>query len=49
MKTVETVESFPRIISVDDHTVEPPHVWQDRLPSKYRDSGPRIVRAPSRR
>ncbi len=34
------------IISVDDHVVEPPNVWQDRLPSKYADVGPRIVRAP---
>ncbi|MGO4754760.1 amidohydrolase, partial [Streptomyces sp. 2MCAF27] len=40
------MESFPKIISVDDHTVEPPHVWRDRLPSKYRDIAPRIVRAP---
>ncbi len=37
---------FPKIISVDDHVVEPPHVWQDRLPPSYRDTGPRIVRAP---
>ena len=34
------------IISVDDHVVEPPNVWQDRLPSKYAEVGPRIVRAP---
>ncbi|NGN68364.1 amidohydrolase [Streptomyces sp. A7024] len=38
--------AIPRIISVDDHTVEPPNVWQDRLPAKYADVGPRIVRAP---
>ena len=25
------IEDFPKIISVDDHVVEPPHVWQDRL------------------
>jgi predicted TIM-barrel fold metal-dependent hydrolase len=37
---------LPRIISVDDHVIEPPNVWQDRLPSKYADVGPRIVRAP---
>ena len=37
---------LPLIISVDDHVVEPPGVWQDRLPSKYKDVGPRIVRAP---
>ncbi|MDQ1394756.1 MAG: hypothetical protein QOG64_15 [Acidimicrobiaceae bacterium] len=37
---------FPKIISVDDHVVEPPGVWMDRLPSKYAEVGPRIVRAP---
>ena len=41
-----TEADFPRIISVDDHVVEPPHVWQERLPAKYRDQGPRIVVAP---
>src|SRR5580658_3776785 len=39
-------EPLPLIISVDDHVVEPPNVWQDRLPSKYAEVGPRIVRAP---
>ena len=37
---------IPRIISVDDHVVEPPDVWQKRLPAKYRDVGPRTMRAP---
>ena len=37
---------FPKIISVDDHVVEPPGVWQDRLPRKHLETGPRIVRAP---
>jgi predicted TIM-barrel fold metal-dependent hydrolase len=36
--------TFPRIISVDDHIMEPPNVWQDRLPEKYRAVGPRMVR-----
>ena len=40
------VAELPLIISVDDHVVEPADVWQDRLPAKYRDVGPRIVRAP---
>ncbi|MEK8144474.1 amidohydrolase family protein [Streptomyces sp. M10(2022)] len=40
------MDTFPKIISVDDHTVEPAHVWRDRLPARYADSGPRIVRAP---
>ena len=39
-------EPLPKIISVDDHVVEPPNVWQDRLPSKYAEVGPRVVRAP---
>jgi predicted TIM-barrel fold metal-dependent hydrolase len=33
-----------QLISVDDHLVEPPHVWQDRLPAARREAGPRIVR-----
>lgn len=37
------MEDFPRIISVDDHVIEPADVWQDRLPAKYRDVGPRVV------
>jgi predicted TIM-barrel fold metal-dependent hydrolase len=31
------------LFSVDDHVIEPPNVWQDRLPAKYRDVGPRVV------
>ena len=34
---------IPRIISVDDHVIEPAHVWQDRLPEKYKDVGPRVI------
>ena len=32
------------IISVDDHVIEPAHVWLDRLPRSYQDVAPRIVR-----
>jgi predicted TIM-barrel fold metal-dependent hydrolase len=35
---------LPKIISVDDHVVEPPHTWLNWLPAKYRDRGPRIER-----
>ena len=35
---------LPRIISVDDHVVEPPHLWQTWLPAKYRDRGPALER-----
>ncbi len=39
-----TPTEIPLIISVDDHLVEPPHLWQTWLPEKYRDRGPRIER-----
>lgn len=32
------------MISVDDHILEPPNVWQDRVPAKFRDGAPRFVR-----
>lgn len=35
---------LPKIISVDDHVVEPPHVWQSWLPAKHRAKGPRVER-----
>jgi predicted TIM-barrel fold metal-dependent hydrolase len=33
-----------KIISVDDHVLEDRNVWQDRLPAKLRDRGPRVER-----
>jgi predicted TIM-barrel fold metal-dependent hydrolase len=30
------------LVSVDDHIIEPPRVWLDRLPSKYHDRAPRM-------
>jgi predicted TIM-barrel fold metal-dependent hydrolase len=38
-----------KLISVDDHVIEPPHTWLDRLPSQYRDRAPRIERRPDGR
>ncbi|MBX7161008.1 MAG: amidohydrolase [Acidimicrobiia bacterium] len=35
---------IPAIISVDDHVLEPPHVWTSRLPSRYADVWPRVER-----
>jgi len=40
------MRELPKIISVDDHVVEPPTVWSDRLPSRYVEAGPKVVRAP---
>ena len=37
-------DDFPWIVSVDDHVVEPAHVWQTWLPEKFRADGPRIER-----
>jgi predicted TIM-barrel fold metal-dependent hydrolase len=36
----------PPIISVDDHIVEPPDLWQRWLPARYRAEGPRVVEGP---
>ena len=35
---------LPKIVSVDDHVVEPPHVWETWLPEKFRGRGPKIER-----
>jgi len=35
---------MPKIISVDDHVIEPADVWTSRLPARYVERGPRIVR-----
>ena len=37
-------DDFPKIVSVDDHVVEPAHVWERWLPAKHRDQGPRVER-----
>ncbi|MEJ7584824.1 MAG: amidohydrolase family protein [Acidimicrobiales bacterium] len=38
------MSELPRIISVDDHVVEPAHVWQEWLPAALRERGPRVER-----
>jgi predicted TIM-barrel fold metal-dependent hydrolase len=35
---------IPKLISVDDHVVEPRDVWTTWLPAKYRARGPKVVR-----
>lgn len=40
MRAVE----LPKIISVDDHVVEPAHLWQTWLPRKHREHGPHVER-----
>ncbi len=41
-----SIDEFPKFISVDDHVLEPGHVWQDRLPEKFKAVGPRLERHP---
>ena len=31
-------------VSVDDHVVEPPDLFEGRMPAKYVDQAPRVVR-----
>jgi predicted TIM-barrel fold metal-dependent hydrolase len=42
------VTEIPLFISVDDHVVEPRDLWQERLPSKYRNVGPQVRRQKGR-
>ncbi|MDO8362166.1 MAG: amidohydrolase family protein [Actinomycetota bacterium] len=39
---------LPKIISVDDHVVEPPDLWQRRLPARFRAEAPRVERVKGR-
>lgn len=32
-----------QIISVDDHVIEHPRVWTDRLPARFQEAGPKVV------
>jgi predicted TIM-barrel fold metal-dependent hydrolase len=36
------LQDYMKIVSVDDHVIEHPRVWSDRLPQKYLGSAPRI-------
>ena len=36
--------SFNWFVSVDDHLIEPARLWQERVPAKWRDVAPHIVR-----
>ena len=42
----EPALAIPPIISLDDHVIEPPMLWMDRLPRRYRDTGPRVEELP---
>ncbi len=40
-------ESLDWMVSVDDHVLEPAGVWQDRVPTRYREAAPRLVQTDS--
>ena len=31
------------MVSVDDHVIEPPHLFEGRLPARFRDRAPRLI------
>ena len=35
-----------RVISTDNHIIEPPNAFVDHLPREFRDRAPRILRGP---
>jgi predicted TIM-barrel fold metal-dependent hydrolase len=37
------LQEYMRLVSVDDHLIEHPRVWLDRLPQRDHESGPRII------
>ena len=41
---MEPSVGIPRIVSVDDHVVEPAHLWATWLPARFRERGPRVER-----
>ena len=44
MPETDTAKRLDWLISVDDHVLEPEHLWQSRVAAKYRDRAPRIIR-----
>jgi predicted TIM-barrel fold metal-dependent hydrolase len=38
--------ALPWIISVDDHVIEPPDIWETWMPSKFGDRIPKVQRLP---
>ncbi len=34
------------LVSVDDHLCEPPHMFDEHLPAKWRDEAPKLIRTP---
>jgi predicted TIM-barrel fold metal-dependent hydrolase len=43
-REVELGEYADWLISVDDHVIEPPHLWERHISPKHRDRAPRVIR-----
>ena len=43
-KTMTAELNLDWLISVDDHILEPPNLWVDRVPAKDRDRAPHMIR-----
>jgi predicted TIM-barrel fold metal-dependent hydrolase len=39
-----TTSGVPLIVSADDHVVEPPDLWEGRVPARWADRAPRVER-----
>jgi len=35
------------MVSIDDHIIEPPHVFENHMPEKYKDVAPKLERLPN--
>jgi hypothetical protein len=44
LTTASTNPDLNWLISVDDHILEPGHIWQERIAPKDRDRAPKLVR-----
>ena len=40
------LQDHMQLISTDDHLIEHPRLWTDRLPAAMQDAGPSIVEMP---
>src|SRR5262249_53664664 len=43
----EQLAKIPPIVDLDAHLVEPPDIWEPRLPSKFREAGPHVEYHPN--
>jgi predicted TIM-barrel fold metal-dependent hydrolase len=43
----EALARIPRLVDLDAHLVEPPDIWTNRLPARYRDVGPHVEYLPA--